>query len=141
MKEKTINNEIEPDRDGVVFAIIDDGNILLEERIDINAPFSGYTIVPGGGIEEGEEPERAVIRELDEECGVSPKNLVYLGVFGVSILRYVFVVEGFRGQVVNRESEKAKHIWATMEEARELCEHAITKEILEIVEEHLDSTR
>jgi 8-oxo-dGTP pyrophosphatase MutT (NUDIX family) len=47
--------------------VIRDKKILMEKIFYNNRFF--YTI-PGGGIEEGETPEEAAIRELKEECGL-----------------------------------------------------------------------
>jgi ADP-ribose pyrophosphatase YjhB (NUDIX family) len=47
--------------------IIKDGRILLIHRIKNNKE---YYVLPGGGIEEGESPEEAVIRELKEETNL-----------------------------------------------------------------------
>ena len=43
------------------------GKILMERVFYFGREF--FT-VPGGGIEEGETPEEAVLRELKEECGL-----------------------------------------------------------------------
>ena len=51
-----------------VRAIIVDGkNILLIARIKSN---DSYFIFPGGGVEEGEDHEQALIREVKEELGI-----------------------------------------------------------------------
>ncbi len=50
-----------------VAIVIRDGKILMERVFYFGREF--YT-VPGGGIEEGETPEQAVLRELKEECGL-----------------------------------------------------------------------
>ena len=34
-------------------------------------PWKGMLAFPGGFVEKGEDPETAVIRELEEECGIS----------------------------------------------------------------------
>ena len=47
--------------------VIRDGKILVEKLLGDNRLF--FTI-PGGGIEEGETPEEAALRELKEECGL-----------------------------------------------------------------------
>lgn len=50
-----------------VAIVIRNGKILMERVAYFGREF--YT-VPGGGIEEGETPEQAVLRELKEECGL-----------------------------------------------------------------------
>ncbi|KCV71807.1 hypothetical protein H696_01225 [Fonticula alba] len=44
--------------------------VLLIERA--NPPFKGCWAFPGGFLDYGEAPERAVLRELEEECGIVP---------------------------------------------------------------------
>lgn len=50
----------------VAFVIRD--NKILMEKLYYGGRF--FYSVPGGGIEDGETPEQAVIRELKEECGL-----------------------------------------------------------------------
>ena len=54
-------------RDRSVAFVIRDKKILMEKLC-----YGGRTFysIPGGGIEDGETPEQAVIRELKEECGL-----------------------------------------------------------------------
>ena len=52
-------------RDGSRAIIIHDGRILLTHELN-----SGWWLLPGGGIEEGETPEECVIREVEEETGL-----------------------------------------------------------------------
>lgn len=47
-----------------------DGRILLC-RLAPDDPGAGYWTLPGGGVEWGEDPADAVLRELDEETGLS----------------------------------------------------------------------
>ena len=54
-------------RSRAVAIVVRDGKILMERVFYFGREF--FT-VPGGGIEEGETPEQAVIRELKEECGL-----------------------------------------------------------------------
>ena len=52
-------------RDGSRAVIIRDDRILLSRET-----VSGWWLIPGGGMEEGETPEECVIREVEEETGV-----------------------------------------------------------------------
>lgn len=48
--------------------IMKDSKLLLIKRIKGDRPV--YYVLPGGGIEAGETPEQATIREMKEELGV-----------------------------------------------------------------------
>lgn len=54
----------------VAVALIDpDGRVLLQQRPP-GKPMAGLWEFPGGKIEQGETPELALIRELEEELGI-----------------------------------------------------------------------
>ena len=55
------------ERSRSIAIVVRDGKILMERVFYFGREF--YT-VPGGGIEPGETPEQAAIRELKEECGL-----------------------------------------------------------------------
>lgn len=48
-----------------------DGSVLLGQR-PAGKPWSGYWEFPGGKIEAGEAPAHALVRELQEELGITP---------------------------------------------------------------------
>jgi len=54
--------------------------VLLVQRKD--APFKGHWALPGGFVNENEALERAALRELSEETGLSGIRLEQLGAFG-----------------------------------------------------------
>jgi len=61
-------------------AVISEGKILLLKRLETKRFLPGYYDVPGGKVEEGEDPNLAVLRELKEETGlearaISPYNV------------------------------------------------------------------
>jgi putative (di)nucleoside polyphosphate hydrolase len=59
-------------RAGVGAVIVDArGRVLIGERRD----HRGAWQFPQGGIEDGEEPEDAVFREIEEETGLLPRDL------------------------------------------------------------------
>lgn len=47
-----------------------DGKFLLQKR-PVGKPMAGLWEFPGGKVEDGETPESALIRELEEELGIS----------------------------------------------------------------------
>lgn len=63
---------------GVVAVIERDGRWLMIRRSEgVIAP--GYWCFPGGGIEPGESPEQALVREIREEIGldVRPEQVIF----------------------------------------------------------------
>ncbi len=47
---------------------------LMTKRYEPNTPYDGRWQFPGGGVEFGEDPEKAVEREVKEETGIVIKN-------------------------------------------------------------------
>ena len=55
-------------------ALIDtDGRVLLAQRPE-GKPMAGLWEFPGGKVEPGERPEQSLIRELNEELGITVKE-------------------------------------------------------------------
>lgn len=51
-------------------ALIDADNRILIQKRPEGKPRAGFWEFPGGKIEEGETPEQALVRELEEELGI-----------------------------------------------------------------------
>jgi 8-oxo-dGTP diphosphatase len=53
-------------------AVVDeDGRLLLVQVHDRVPPYTGWLLIPGGGLEAGEAPDAAARRELAEEVGLA----------------------------------------------------------------------
>ncbi len=97
-----------------------DGKFLIQQRMP-GTPCAGQWEFPGGKVEAGESPRRALARELAEELGVealSVRELVKLP-FDYAHARVwldVFVVDSFAGEALGREGQATR--WRTLDEIR-----------------------
>lgn len=67
---------VPPQVHGVSLICRRDGRFLLVERG--KEPWKGWLAFPGGGIEAGETPEQAAIRELKEETALDARALSHV---------------------------------------------------------------
>ncbi|WP_378941808.1 (deoxy)nucleoside triphosphate pyrophosphohydrolase [Paracoccus sp. R86501] len=93
-------------------ALIDpDGRVLLAQRPP-GKPMAGLWEFPGGKVEQGETPEAALIRELDEELGIQTWNSCLAPLTFAShsyddfhLLMPVFACRRWQGVVQPREGQ------------------------------------
>jgi 8-oxo-dGTP diphosphatase len=90
-------------------ALVDaDGRVLLAKRPP-GRPLAGLWEFPGGKVERGETPEAALIRELEEELGVSiagkclaPLSFASHAYEAFHLLMPLYVCRRWEGQVTAR---------------------------------------
>jgi 8-oxo-dGTP diphosphatase len=61
-------------------ALIRRGDAILLARLSAHAVETGRWTLPGGGVDHGESPETALVREVHEEAGLSPTVKGLIGV-------------------------------------------------------------
>jgi 8-oxo-dGTP diphosphatase len=61
-------------------ALIRRGDQILLTRLSARAVEAGRWTLPGGGVDHGESPETALVREVEEEAGLSPLVKTLIGV-------------------------------------------------------------
>jgi 8-oxo-dGTP diphosphatase len=107
-------------RRGVV-GVIRRGDRLLMIRRAGEVAKGGCWCFPGGHVEAGETPRRAVIRELTEELGIVVEPMTRLGAVRVMDSRHVLVVWQVRyggGALRPQEREIADVRWMTPDAIR-----------------------
>ncbi len=119
----TIGAEARPVVLVAAVALVDpDGRVLLAERPEGKA-MAGLWEFPGGKVEPGETPEGALIRELEEELGIStwqsclaPLTFASHSYETFHLLMPLFVCRKWEGIVTAREGQRLA--WARPGELR-----------------------
>ena len=70
--------------------IVENNTVALIKRVRAGQE---YYVFPGGGIEHGERPEPAAIRETFEELGVHLASKGSLGIVNYNGVQYFFIAE------------------------------------------------
>jgi ADP-ribose pyrophosphatase len=66
-------------RHGAIIALTPDNKVIVAEQFR-PGPELVYQELPGGNIEEGENPQEAVMRELREETGYTSDEVEFIGI-------------------------------------------------------------
>jgi 8-oxo-dGTP diphosphatase len=98
-------------------ALIDpDRRVLIAER-PAGRSMAGLWEFPGGKVHDGETPERALIRELDEELGIdveasclAPFTFASHAYPGFHLLMPLYVCRKWAGIVTAREGQQLKWV-------------------------------
>ena len=109
-------------RGGVGVIVTQNGKILCGVRA--NDTGAGLLCGPGGHIEEGETPEQAAIRESQEEFGITPTELVEIGLGPAEpetgITPHVFLCTAFEGELECQDGEMRSPQFLEMSEIMEM---------------------
>ncbi len=100
-------------------ALIDvDGRVLLAQRPE-GKTMAGLWEFPGGKVEPGESPERALIRELEEELGIhtwgsclAPLSFASHSYESFHLLMPLFACRKWEGRLASREGQALKWVRA-----------------------------
>jgi 8-oxo-dGTP diphosphatase len=89
-----------------------DGRVLIAQR-PLGKSMAGLWEFPGGKVEPGERPEQTLIRELDEELGItvleaclSPLTFASHAYPDFHLLMPLYVCRKWEGSVTAREGQK-----------------------------------
>jgi 8-oxo-dGTP diphosphatase len=98
--------------------------ILLGKRAASRAAYPNVWDMPGGHCEPGETPEQTLIRELQEEIGITPTQWQAAGVVTVppatgsaELVLHVYHVTAWDGPPINRQPDEHSEIaWFSLAE-------------------------
>jgi 8-oxo-dGTP diphosphatase len=103
----------------VAVALVDSDNRVLIARRPEGKTLAGLWEFPGGKLDPGERPEAALIRELDEELGISVKEACLAPLSFAShaypefhLLMPLWVCRRWEGLVSSREGQALKWVRA-----------------------------
>ncbi len=110
---------------GVKAVVIHEGKILLVLRDNIpTISYPNTWNTPGGGIDEGESPKEAIVRELQEEINLLPKEVIDTGTTtytdGSVVHRFFVPVSDQEFSSIYLVSEGQKIGWFTLDELFQL---------------------
>jgi 8-oxo-dGTP diphosphatase len=108
----------------VAALIIQSDMILLGRRSARRAFYPNVWDVFGGYVEPGEEPQQTLVRELEEELGITPTQWTFLETFhepSEQLRLHLYLVTAWTGTPVNRQPEEHSAIdWFSVEQATQL---------------------
>ncbi|MEI1249407.1 NUDIX hydrolase [Rhizobium aouanii] len=111
-------------------ALIQNGTVLLARRSSRRTVHPDRWSLPGGHIEDGEDAETAMRRELMEEIGVTPQRWQFAGKFvlegrpGASVTFHLYRVDQWHGDPRLIDDEHTELRWfgaAAIESEAELA--------------------
>lgn len=120
--------------------VVLDNKILLLKRVKPSTDGLGFWELPGGGLEYGETPNQALIRELKEETGLDIVIIKPAYTFTKIREDYLTVGIGFlcipKNDHVRLSDEHTDYCFVTIEKAKELLDKEIYNDIIYTIEEY-----
>lgn len=108
----------------VAALIIQSQKILLGQRSSTRQYYPNVWDVFGGHVEPGEEQEQTLVREMQEELGITPTKWVFIETIHESsdqLTFHLYLVTAWSGTPHNRQPEEHSAIgWFSLTEASEL---------------------
>ena len=137
--------EVRRQRIAVYGVCRDEEGRLLLARASPALTLRGRWFLPGGGVQHGESPEESLVREIEEESGLTVALGRFLDVLsdvrtlpdGTSLhtIRLVYQVDSWHGRLrPERDGTTDAVAWFTPEELREL---PLALYVQTVVERHL----
>lgn len=100
--------------DVAVGVIIEDGKVLVAKRHQQQHQ-GGLWEFPGGKVETGETPEKALVREIEEELSITPLKFssflrIEHGYQDKSVRLHIYTISHFSGEAKHNEGQEMRWI-------------------------------
>lgn len=112
----------------VAALIVESGKILLGKRAESRQLYPDVWDMFGGHVEPGEATDQTLVRELQEELGITPTQWKFMETLTLplpahadDLIAHLYLVTGWEGTPLNRQPEEHSTIdWFTYAQAIEL---------------------
>ena len=108
----------------VAALIVKSGRILLGQRASSREYYPNVWDIFGGHMEPGEKQEQTLVRELEEEIGITPTKWEFIETIhepSDQLTFHLYLVTAWRGIPANRQPEEHSVIgWFSLTEAIDL---------------------
>lgn len=121
--------------------INNDNEVLLAKRFYENDPINRYHEfwgLPGGRVEENEQPNEAAIRETKEETGANitllsdrPIVMSCIEATGNHVIKLAYLAKYIDGKIGTNDKGTSEVKWFSQESVRKLQTTPLTKELIE----------
>lgn len=116
IKQINWNNWVPSEIASLVFIIKNGRILLIHKKRGLGA---GKINGPGGKLEKNETIDECAVREVQEELGVTPLNIEYIGnncfqfIDGYSLQVFIFSANDYLGEII--ETDEAIPLWIEVE--------------------------
>ena len=113
-----------PHHEVVAALIIQADRILLGQRSATRAFYPGVWDIFGGHVEPGELHEQTLVRELEEEIGITPTAWAFLETLdepSQQLTAHLYLVTAWTGTLINKQPEEHSAIeWFSLDQTKQL---------------------